>query len=1177
MRKYSTTKAFSLLGLVFAAMSFAQSQNENYIQSQSCLNDDCSRKSETITYFDGLGRPKQIISVKAAPGGKDLVTPITYDGFGRQVKNILPVPAATQNSSIHTGITDETAANSYYGVSNAYSEKEMENSPLDRVLQQASPGEPWKMSSGHTQKLKYETNLGTEVKKFITSTTTSTVNNVSTTVSTLSVSSDNSGYYSAATLYKNTVTDEDGNPVTEFKNGQGQTILVRRNDGAQNVDTYYVYNEYSQLAFVISPKAVKQISDNSNLITDAILNELCYQYRYDGRDRLVEKRLPGKEWELMVYDKQDRVVLTQDAILRTVNNTFGSKGWLFTKYDEFGRVAYTGFFSNTASRQVMQNALNSMTANAYNTERRSSTSFNLQGLEVYYDKQAFPTGSMTLLSVNYYDTYPPEAPAVPATVLGQHTMKQTLGSSEDASTMGILTAAYVKNIEDNNWTKTYSYYDSMGRAIATKSTNHLGGYTNTETELDFAGVPVKTNTYHLRKQGEVGVTVQERFEYDSQNRLVKHYHQVDNNPEELLAENTYNDLSQLVNKKVGNNLQSIDYTYNIRGWMTKINDPANLNGKLFGYKVKYSEMEGLETPNTDFSTLKVKPKYNGNIAEVDWRTGTTTGDNLRRYGYVYDGVNRLLAGFYQKDTNPSAKEYFEKMEYDLNGNISNLKRSAQSQQGASAFNIDDLGYIYTGNRLTSVTDSSTDYRGYPDTSGNTISYDLNGNMKDHKDKGILQIDYNFLNLPKYIKFSDFASYDRSNKVYVNTNYLYRADGVKMRKVHNYKDPSYAYALGTRTTDYLDGFQYEYDWTPLSGIPTNDFQLKFVPTSEGYFDFVKNKYIYNYTDHLGNIRLSYFNNGSGAEVLEENNYYPFGMKHEGYNTSFSFGSSYQYKYNGKELQTESGMYDYGARFYMADIGRWGVVDPLAEKMTRHSPYNYAFNNPIRFVDPDGMENKDIHLLGNLADKALEQLNANSKLAMTKDENGKLATADLSKADYNKLSATDKVLYDGIKNTSIDSRIIADSNNLTPSGGLKPGGSFGGADYDAATNMSTGTQYTNPEVLGNAESFTGTQRGTGMTHEVVENVLITQESLKTKSDVAIDTQSNPSPGFQKGHDAARAMMPYDNLVIKPRVVSEIRGMEVKWLYEMYTPKGQRNTKSYGEKIHFRIPVNNKNLKK
>mgnify|MGYP004515014227 CR=1 FL=1 len=110
------------------------------------------------------------------------------------------------------------------------------------------------------------------------------------------------------------------------------------------------------------------------------------------------------------------------------------------------------------------------------------------------------------------------------------------------------------------------------------------------------------------------------------------------------------------------------------------------------------------------------------------------------------------------------------------------------------------------------------------------------------------------------------------------------------------------------------------------------------------------FIYWYVaDHLGNVRLSYFNNGSSTEVLEENNYYQFSLEHEGYNASVG-NLSYQYKYNGKELQ-ETGMYDYGARFYMADIGRWGVLDPLAEKMTRHGPYNYAFNNPIRFIDPD----------------------------------------------------------------------------------------------------------------------------------------------------------------------------------------------------------------------------------
>ncbi|MDP9960051.1 RHS repeat domain-containing protein [Chryseobacterium lathyri] len=139
-----------------------------------------------------------------------------------------------------------------------------------------------------------------------------------------------------------------------------------------------------------------------------------------------------------------------------------------------------------------------------------------------------------------------------------------------------------------------------------------------------------------------------------------------------------------------------------------------------------------------------------------------------------------------------------------------------------------------------------------------------------------------------------------------------------------------------------------------------FTIKFVPTSEGYFNFENNKYIYNYTDHLGNVRLSYFNNGSSAEVLEENNYYPFGLKHEGYN-ALAGNSAYKYQYNGKELQQETGQYDYGARFYMPDIGRWGVVDPLAEKSRRFSPYNYAYNNPIRFIDPDGRQGKDIIIL------------------------------------------------------------------------------------------------------------------------------------------------------------------------------------------------------------------------
>ncbi|QBA23931.1 RHS repeat-associated core domain-containing protein [Chryseobacterium indologenes] len=149
------------------------------------------------------------------------------------------------------------------------------------------------------------------------------------------------------------------------------------------------------------------------------------------------------------------------------------------------------------------------------------------------------------------------------------------------------------------------------------------------------------------------------------------------------------------------------------------------------------------------------------------------------------------------------------------------------------------------------------------------------------------------------------------------------------------------------------FSLENTTVSLQSAKTPD--LQFFPTSEGFYDYQKNQYIYQYKDHLGNIRVSFGKNSTGVlEIVDSNDYYPFGMNHlKTGNAYFGQDSFKKYKYNGKELQ-ETGMYDYGARMYMPDLGRWGVVDPLAEKMTRHSPYNYAFNNPLSFIDPDGRE-------------------------------------------------------------------------------------------------------------------------------------------------------------------------------------------------------------------------------
>jgi len=516
----------------------------------------------------------------------------------------------------------------------------------------------------------------------------------------------------------------------------------------------------------------------------------------------------------------------------------------------------------------------------------------------------------------------------------------------------------------------------------------------------------------LRKEGESGIAVKERFVYDAQNRLLQHYHKVDNNTEVLLAENSYNELSQLANKKIGNNLQSIDYTYNIRGWMTHINKAqmtlGNLGGKLFSYNIKYNQKEGIENPDqVQFSGKNVKAKYNGNIAEVDWRAVETLGVNPsstpKRYGYAYDNLNRLTAGYYQNPNNPNSKENTESLDYDLNGNITNLYRTSVISYGTNtATVIDNLSYAYAegGNKLTGITDSSqnqTGYENYPPTY--PINYDLNGNMLSMYGKGISSIHYNFLNLPNEIYMGFYSPF------YVS--HMYRADGSKLRKntvstVTGFVNST----VTTEVTDYLDGFQYRNTKVetlgggggpgdvelllaapvetrrameveafsledliepsdpgiinPIDGIAailkTQD--LQFFPTAEGFYDYQKDQYIYQYKDHLGNARVSYGRNSLGVlEITDANDYYPFGMNHMKTGNAFYGGSYKSYKYNGKELQ-ESGMYDYGARFYMPDIGRWGVVDPLAELDTQWSTYRYAYNNPIRFIDPDG-RNEDIY--------------------------------------------------------------------------------------------------------------------------------------------------------------------------------------------------------------------------
>lgn len=195
----------------------------------------------------------------------------------------------------------------------------------------------------------YEANSDNEVRAFETTTDYIEGRTFSVLKITNSANSLN-GYYKKAQLYKTTVTDDDGNKTIEFKNGRGQVIMTRRVlSPTENADTYFIFNEYNQLAFVIPPKpaeALKSLASGAT-VPDNTLNDLCYQFRYDGWDNIVEKKLPTKGWEYMVYDKAERLVATQDAVMKTQGK------WMIFKYEIYNRVAYTGIIT-AGDRQTLQ-------------------------------------------------------------------------------------------------------------------------------------------------------------------------------------------------------------------------------------------------------------------------------------------------------------------------------------------------------------------------------------------------------------------------------------------------------------------------------------------------------------------------------------------------------------------------------------------------------------------------------------------------------------------------------------------------------------------------------------------------------------------------------------------------------------------------------------------------------
>ena len=575
-------------------------------------------------------------------------------------------------------------------------------------------------------------------------------------------------------------------------------------------------------------------------------------------------------------------------------NLKGQGRWRFTIPDALGRTVLSGLCSEPLP----------VDGSAVEAEFTGSGSYKGYAVKVGGTVRAL-SGSR-LLTVNYYDNYDFLGKnGFPAYAYDSSMESSGYGTKSDAR--GMLTGS-VTVLAGDGAGQLYSvvYYDRRSRPVQRQGSNSLGGKETEYTAYNFTGQPTRLRHVHTA-QGKAARTEVRTYSYDHAGRLLTVKHKLDALGEVTLVNNVYDDLGRLQSKSLhGSAVNKQTYTYNIRGWLTGV------SGSKFTQNLYYNTGNGVV-------------KYNGSISSMTWKAGNES--TVRGYKFTYDGLDRLLNAIYGETAgiNTNANRFSENVTgYDKNGNIKGLQRYGQT--GASAYGlIDNLTFTLKGNRLNRVDDAvavSTYNGGFGFKDGvkqaNEYTYDANGNLTKDLNKGITNISYNCLNLPSVVTFSDGST----------ITYTYGADGTKLRTVHKI-------GSATTTTDYCGNVIYE------NGVQ------KLLLTEEGYVTLSDSKYHYYLKDHQGNNRVVI--NQSGT-VEETNHYYPFG------GVFASAGSIQPYKYNGKEFDNKKGLnwYDYGARHYDAALGRFTTNDPLAEKYYSMSPYTYCADNPVKFIDPNGME-------------------------------------------------------------------------------------------------------------------------------------------------------------------------------------------------------------------------------
>jgi len=505
-------------------------------------------------------------------------------------------------------------------------------------------------------------------------------------------------------------TDEDLNVSYTFTDKMGHVVLSRQMKGSETHDTYYVYDDKSNLCFVLQP--MYQSLANLDLY--------AFQYKYDGRNRCIWKKLPGAGYMEMVYDNADRLVFSQDGNQRALT----SGNWTYYKYDGLNRLTEQG----TCTNKVTTSGTNVLVQHFYDSYAfRSQAGFN---------NSNFP---------------------------------------DDASGngKGALTASVATVLGSSNKIYTAYYYDIKGRVVKTVQSNPLGGYDVAATVYTFTNKPA-TVTHTHTASGKTTRTEVYTYSYDHADRLLKVEHTL-GGTKITLADYAYDNLGRLQSKSLhGSATNKLTYAYNVRGWLTGISGSkftqnlyyntgtgtAKYNGSISsmtwkagnestirGYKftydglsrlmnATYGETAGINTNTNRFSENVTAYDKNGNIKTlqrygqtaassyglIDNLTFTLAGNQLSRVDDAA-AASAYNGGFEFKDGVKQANEYT----YDSNGNLTKDLNKGISTITYNVLNLPNMvtfsdgstiAYTYgaDGTKLKTVhktgsTTTTTDYCG----------------------------------------------------------------------------------------------------------------------------------------------------------------------------------------------------------------------------------------------------------------------------------------------------------------------------------------------------------------------------------------------------------------------------------------------------------------------------------